>query len=127
MSIDKDSKQNLIEIKYRDAVVIAISREKAFLSEHAAELSKLLQQFSNKNTNRVILDLSNCSYMSSEGIGIIITFWKRYNIPGFRFAVVFPANPDDQFKSILEIASFDRFLGAAMHTSLENALQFVRS
>ena len=106
----------------RDGIVVIAVRGELDLNT-AGELRRRLES-RNGGVPPLVLDLSECSFLDSVGIGLIVTASRRADGAGARgFAVV--AEPDGQARRTLRLTNVDSRI--AVLGSRDAALETVRS
>ena len=68
---------------------------------------------------RLILDISSCDYISSEGLGAIVSLWKTHQNT---FVIVISPEDDSSIADLFEMTGLSRVLKGAVYVSLEEAL-----
>jgi anti-sigma B factor antagonist len=83
----------------------------------SAELKQRVSELTDSRRHRIIIDLHNCSYIDSSGLGVIIGCLKIARRGGGDVQI---ARPAEQARVILELTTLNRVLRP--HASLEDAL-----
>ena len=110
------------EVRERDGILVVAVRGEIDL-DTAGELRRRLES-RNCNVSPIVLDLSDCAFLDSVGISLIVTASRRADGRGASgFAVV--AIPDSQARRTLRLTNVDSRIPVL--GSREAALETVRS
>lgn len=114
-----DTPRNFRVEYFGDAVVLRFSG-RTFM---AAQVDELLGVMANMKPDasprRIVLDFTSCDYLSSEGLGTIVAWWKR---DPAHFRIVLSDAPDSFVAELFEMTGMRRVLGGGIVKSLEEAL-----
>ena len=93
---------------------------RTFMAAQVEELLTMMTKVGNVASNRrIILDFTSCDYLSSEGLGTIVGWWKR---DPANFRIVLSDAPDSFVSELFEMTGMRRVLGGGISRSLEEAL-----
>lgn len=73
----------------------------------AAQVEVAKGEFENLKDGAVVADFSGLDYISSAGIGVILTVYKRLNDAGHTFRLI---NMTDRIKNVFKYAGLDEIL-----------------
>jgi anti-anti-sigma factor len=90
----------------------------------APELQGPLDQTLEDDGGSVLIDLSDCEFIDSTGIALIVRAWQRLNNGGEGRGLVI-CSQNDQVRRVLEITGLE--LSIPVHTTRDEALAAIAS
>ncbi|MBD3392736.1 MAG: hypothetical protein GF418_11600 [Chitinivibrionales bacterium] len=99
-----------------------------FVHEQAREFGRIVSELRRKKLFTLVLDLSGCEYISSEGLGIISACWqwcqeKHKGCMG----IVLPKSGSNEVVSLFDITGLSRSIGGALQRSVKGAITYLTS
>jgi hypothetical protein len=80
-----------------------------------------------KGLKRFVVDLSTCTYISSEGLTCTAACWKWCHDEGNgHMAAIIPQSPGNEVRNLFDIIGLSRMIGSALQPSLNQALKYLR-
>ncbi|MBD3418622.1 MAG: hypothetical protein GF398_00745 [Chitinivibrionales bacterium] len=127
MSGSLDSAGSAITIAVKNGIAVLSFPDKVFQKRQAEAFKAYLAEARQHNF-RLILDLSDCAYISSDGLGATARCWKLCNEDNLgRMAIVFSDATDDEVRHLFEIIGLTRVVGAAIYPSVDEAISHLNT
>jgi hypothetical protein len=99
-----------------------------FLSEQAHEVGRLVSLLRRKKLFNLVIDLSGCEKISSEGLGIVASCWKWCQEKGTGYmGVVLPREAGNEVVSLFDITGLSRSIGSALQRSARDAVTYLKT
>lgn len=112
----KELPQAVRDIRYTgQAAVVKLAGEVDM--SHSPGVHQALLEVLENHPARLVIDLTDVSYMDSSGVGILVDALRRVRVSGGRLALVAVA---PRVLSVLQITELDQFF--EMHRTLDEAL-----
>jgi anti-sigma B factor antagonist len=112
-----DFPQAVRDIQYADdAAVVQLAGE--IDMSHSPGVHQALVEVLEKRPRRLIIDLTDVTYMDSSGVGILVDALRRVRVSGAKLALVAVA---PRVLSVLQITKLDQFF--EMYATREEALK----
>ncbi len=128
MSASVSLASSIISVTIVESIPVLRPISPAFLSEQAAEFSRLVGLLRKKRLNDLILDLSTCENISSEGLGIIAACWQWCHEKGKGYmGVVLPRSSDSEVVNMFDITGLSRSIGSALQRSVRDAVRYLKA
>jgi hypothetical protein len=123
MSNSNAAASPLFDVRVDREIAVLHVFDKAFLHSHSTEYTRMLAELMEQGTPSFILDLSNCDYISSEGISNVTRSWKAcYEEGKGRMAVVVPDDPANEVRNLFDVIGVSHILGNALQPTVEAAV-----
>jgi anti-anti-sigma factor len=74
------------------------------------ELDNDLSLYASRDTRTIVIDVSRLSFISSQGLGLLVRGFARLKEMGIR---MFLSNPRDSVLEVIELSGFDLFMTVA--------------
>lgn len=116
---------SLFEVTYIKSVPAIRSLAQAFLAVHATEFRRIRDLMREQGMRRLLLDLSTCQYICSEGLGAMAECWKWCKENDGAMAVVLPEGKTNNVRELFEITGLTTSMARGLHRSLEDAVAYV--
>ena len=91
----------------------------------APELESLLTDLTSAPAGSVLIDLSDCEFIDSTGVALIVQAWQRIDQAADGEGRLVLCCPNSQVRRLLDITGVENSI--AMHGSLDEALADLRS
>lgn len=84
---------------------IKVSIPSNFAVEEAADLREKLMELTNKGNNNFVLNFSNCTFIDSTGLGVLVSIFKKVveNNGNFRIE-----NVDENVMKVFKLTRLDK-------------------
>jgi anti-anti-sigma factor len=117
----------IINVRIVESIPVLRPLEPDFLGEQAKELSRIVRILRRKRLFGLVLDLSGCEYISSEGLSIIAGCWKwcRERRKGY-MGVVLPRSTGNEVVNLFDITGLSRSIGSALQRSVRDAVRYLK-
>jgi|GEM_PF-1285432 len=117
-----------IAVTMVDRIPILKPCARSFFSEQAKEFSRLVKSLRRKKQFFLVVDLSECDYISSEGLGIIAACrrWCEEKRRG-AMGVVLPPDTDSEVVNLFDITGLSRSIGSALQRSVRDAIAYLKN
>lgn len=98
-----------------------------FYCEQADEFNRLVTLLRKKKLFNIIIDLSGCEGISSEGLGIISACrqWCQEKKKGI--GVVLPRAVENEVVNLFDITGLSRTIGSALQRSVKDAVTYIKN
>ncbi|MFP4418027.1 MAG: STAS domain-containing protein [Fibrobacterota bacterium] len=126
MSIEDIPSFGLIHCSAIDNIIVIRPLRAIFAGEQVREFFLFFQSYKNQPDHRLILDISQCDYASSEALGAITSCWQWHQKDNRRFALVVPSTSDNYIAELLSISNLDHTMGETIQKSMQAALAHMR-
>lgn len=127
MSPEQETRTPKLSLRTRKGIAVITFEGEDFQKPEAQRLLALLKRIAKKPSPRFIFDLSNCNYISSEGLGATARCWKWCHDDGNgKMAVVLPSEPDNEVRNLFEIIGLSRIIGSALRPSVDDAVGYLQ-
>jgi anti-anti-sigma factor len=114
-----------IRVGCKEGVCVVSFPGKNLQKLEAEELLRATHQES--GVTRLVLDLSDCEYISSEGLGATARCWKLCHEDGKgQMAVVLPSSPVSEVRNLFEIIGLSRMIGSAIQPTVNDAIAYIQ-
>ena len=108
-------------------IVVVATRKNSFAHAESAEFNTIWNELSSTGCRRFVFDLSSCRFVSSEALGMMAACWKWCGEESNgRMSVVLPVGEGGEVRNLFEITGLSRTIGAALQSSLQDALNYLR-
>jgi anti-anti-sigma factor len=99
-----------------------------FFVEQANEFGRLVKLLRKKRLFNIVIDLSGCEYISSEGLGIISACrqWCQEKGKGY-MGVVLPISGENEVVNLFDITGLSRAIGSALQRSVKDAVTYLKN
>lgn len=77
----------------------------------ASDLERVLETIPDRATTRVLVDLTDCEFIDSTGIALIIGAWRRIDRDGGGSGRLVLCSPNQQVRRLLKITGLDSSIG----------------
>jgi len=84
--------------------------------------SYVVEELLNKKKSKIVLDFSDCEYIDSSGLGVVISVHKRSTMEG---GITILAGLNEDVKEVLSITGLDRVL--KIKDTIEEAVEEAKS
>lgn len=112
----KEWPQAVLDVRFTDgAAVVKLAGE--IDMGHSPAVHQALVEVLERRPARLVIDLSDVSYMDSSGVGILVDALRRVRVSGGKLVLVAVA---PRVRSVLQITKLDQFF--EMHSTLQEAL-----
>ena len=99
-----------------------------FMSDQAREFSRIVRLLRKKSMYNLIVDLSECEFISSEGLGIISACWQWCQEKGKGYmSVVLPRDIESEVVNLFDITGLSRSIGSALQRSVKDAITCLKA
>ncbi|MDD5674475.1 MAG: STAS domain-containing protein [Chitinivibrionales bacterium] len=128
MSNNNDAFSTLqVHVTVENNVAILSLCEPIFLGKQAKELTGVLQNLLKQSIKAFVFNLGDCDYISSDGLGVVASWWRFCHDQGNgAMAVVLPGKPDSEVANLFEIIGLTRMIGSAVQPSVKDALNYLK-
>jgi anti-anti-sigma factor len=98
-----------------------------FIGEQASELGRIVKILRKKKLFNLVIDLSGCEYISSEGLGIISACrqWCQERKNGL--GIVLPRAGENEVVNLFDITGLSRSIGSALQRSVKDAVSYLKN
>ena len=128
MRADAALASGIINVTIVESIPILRPLSHNFIGEQAKELDRIVGILRKKRFNNLILDLSGCEFISSEGLGIISACWQWCQEKGKGYmGVVLPRATDNEVVNLFDITGLSRSIGSALQRSVKDALAYLKA
>jgi anti-anti-sigma regulatory factor len=128
MSASGSLASGMIHVTIVESIPVLRPVDPDFLSEQAKEFSRLVDLLRKKSLNDLVLDLSSCRNISSEGLGIISACWQWCQEKGKGYmGVVLPRSKENEVVNLFDITGLSRSIGSALQRSVRDAIRYLRA
>ncbi len=114
-----------IVIEYRDQIAIIRFPSNVLQKKEAEYFTCQFYDLSEQDIVGLLVDLSGCEYVSSEGLGATARYWKWCKDRKLGFAVLLPGK-GSEVHNLFDLIGLTQMMGDAVQTTLEGAIQFAR-
>ena len=98
-----------------------------FFNEQAKEFNRLIKLLRRKKLFNLVIDLSGCEYISSEGLGMIAACWSWCQEKGNGcMGVVLPRTQGNEVVNLFDITGLSRTIGSALQRSVKDSITFLK-
>ncbi|MFP4520601.1 MAG: STAS domain-containing protein [Fibrobacterota bacterium] len=95
MSLEKNLKKGYAALKITDSV---------FIHRQASEFKKAFSEFRAQGISNFAVDLTECSYISSEGLAAVAEMWNWcHEKENGRFALALSTEPGNEIRYLFDI------------------------
>jgi anti-sigma B factor antagonist len=112
----KERPQAVRDIRFTDGAAVVKLAGEVDMS-HSPGVHQALVEVLEKRPGRLVIDLTEVSYMDSSGVGILVDALRRVRVSGGKLVLVAVA---PRVLSVLQITKLDQFF--EMHPTLQEAL-----
>lgn len=84
---------------------IKISIPSNFAVEEAADLREKLMELTNKGNNNFVLNFSNCTFIDSTGLGVLVSIFKKVVEMNGNFKI---ENVDENVMKVFKLTRLDK-------------------
>jgi anti-sigma B factor antagonist len=84
---------------------IKISIPSNFAVEEAADLREKLMELTNKGNNNFVLNFSNCTFIDSTGLGVLVSIFKKVMETNGNFKI---ENVDENVMKVFKLTRLDK-------------------
>ena len=111
-----------------DATTATLSpNESLFLGHQAKELNDILHKLHAQDISGFVFDLTDCSYISSEGLGVLAAWWRFcHEQKKGSMVVVLPTAANNEVSNLFEIIGLSRMIGSAIQPTVKDALNYLK-
>jgi anti-anti-sigma factor len=128
MRVEATLASGIINVTIVESIAILRPLSTDFLNEQAKELGRIITLLRKKKLNDLILDLSGCEFISSEGLGIISSCWQWCQEKGKGYmGVVLPRSKENEVVNLFDITGLSRSIGSAMQRSVKDAIAYLKA
>jgi anti-anti-sigma factor len=128
MSPEAKRSDSTLRISKRKGFTVVSFTGGDFQKSEAQELARLLEELKKSKKARIVVDLSSCQYISSEGLGTVARCWKWcHDEDNGRMAVVIPSDPSNEVRNLFEIIGLARVIGSAVRPSVDDAVTYLQN
>jgi hypothetical protein len=116
-----------IEVSMVDDIAVLHPANRLFQSFEAKEAKKTFDQLFLDGCKKFIFNFSDCTYISSDGLGVTAACWHFcFDEKNGFMAVVLPADAESPVCNLFEILGLTRKIGSGIHKTIETALLYIR-
>jgi hypothetical protein len=122
------SSSAMFSVSFTKDIAVITPQDRAFLNSQIKEFSRIFEDLKAKNCNKFILDFSNSTYISSEGLSLTAQYWKwsSSQVHG-GMAIVAEDNGENEIRNLFEILGMSAMIGNALQASVEGAVEYLSS
>jgi anti-anti-sigma factor len=118
----------IIRVTIVERIPVLSPIDRKFISEQAKELGRLVRLLRRKKLFNLVIDLSECEYISSEGLGIISGCWQWCQKKGKGYmGVVLPRTAGSEVVNLFDITGLSRAIGSALQRSVRDAITYLKN
>ncbi|OGJ93792.1 MAG: hypothetical protein A2350_06525 [Candidatus Raymondbacteria bacterium RifOxyB12_full_50_8] len=99
-----------------------IVKDAVFIRHQAQAFKNLVRELAKKGKNNIILDMSGCEYISSEGLGAVAETWHGSRERGGLFCVVCQNKAENEIRYLFDIIGFSVLLQGFIFDTLDDAI-----
>lgn len=119
---------SVFNVEFAESFPILRPFASIFLKDQVREFKRIIELFRGKKIDNLILDLSGCQYISSDGLGAISSCWKWCHDEGRgRMAVVLSREKGNEVINLFEITGISTTMGSAMQRTVKDALNYLKT
>lgn len=116
----------LIHTIVRENYFVVSPLRTIFSGEQVRDFNLFFRAYKQQPLHRMILDISQSDYASSEGLGCLTACWQWHQEKQERcFALVIPSDPENYLIELFSITNLNHTMSEVMHTTLASATQYV--
>jgi anti-anti-sigma factor len=117
----------VLKITVIDSIPVIQPVRKVFLEEQAEEMERVVLELRKRGHPDLIVDLSSCDYISSEGLGAVTAAWEWCSERNSgRMAVILGDTADAEVINLFEITGVSRTIGGAIHATITDAVRYIK-
>jgi len=117
-----------VVVEYRGGIAVFSFPSRAFQKKEAEYFSFLLDQLQKQGIHDYIVDLTECDYVSSEGLGATARCWKWcHDQKNGSMAVVLSSSSGNEVRNLFEIIGLSHMIGSAIQPTLDDAIIYVKN
>ncbi|MBD3344288.1 MAG: hypothetical protein GF401_04415 [Chitinivibrionales bacterium] len=128
MSSKETEKTSLVEVCLKDDIAVIQFPKKVFQKKEAKEFNAIIESIKEQKYPSIALNLSDCEYVSSEGLGVTAKLWRWCHDEGNgKMAVVLSEDTDNEVRNLFEIIGLARIIGSAIQPSIKDVLNYLKN
>lgn len=118
----------LLTVTMVQSIPVLKPRDEDFQKRESMEFSRLVDILAEEKMFSYILDLQDCNYVSSDGLGAVSSSWDRCTRgKQGAMAVVLPKAPGNEVTNLFDITGLSRTIGSAIQPSIKNAVSYLKN
>jgi len=117
--------QTCYSIQQFETFIHLVPKSAHFARIEASELKTYIRDRAHETPKSVVLDLSNCDYLTSEGIGALVVGWKEMQkYPNLFFGIIMPVDKDHELYDMIQVTGLQEVLSGSFFNSLDEVKKF---
>ena len=105
----------------KNFALIAID-DSVFIHAQVQEFNKVISELKAESKKNFIIDMTNCDYISSEGLGAIAEIWRWCHDNGNgKIALIFSKDPNNEIKYLFDIIGLSLAMKGYIFSDLKSA------
>jgi anti-anti-sigma factor len=127
MSNNPDLSTPQLRVTVENDIALLSPNESLFLGHQAKEMSTIIHKLFDQNITRYVFDLADCTYISSEGLGVFAAWWRFCHEQNKgAMVVVLPDSPNNEVANLFDIIGLSRMIGSAIQPTVKDALNYLK-
>lgn len=127
MRAKKELLSSIIDVKFMESIPVIRPFTPSFMREQAREFNRIIQLLRRRRFNSLILDLTGCERISSEGLGVIAACWHWcHELGRGRMAVVLSGAGGNEVINLFDITGLTTQIGSALQRSVHSAMMYLK-
>jgi hypothetical protein len=118
----------IINVTIVDSIPVLRPVDRFFFDKEAIEFNRLVKLLRKKRYFDLVVDLSGCQEISSEGLGMIASCWDRYQKKAAGYmGVVLPRATENSVVTLFDVTGLSRSIGCALQRRVADAVSYLKS
>jgi anti-anti-sigma factor len=117
----------LFDLTFNHSIPVIRPHDTSFLKQQAQEFDEIVEQLRAKKYTSLVLDLSLCEYISSDGLGVVAKCWHWCHEEGHgSMALALADTPDNEVNNLFDITGLSRTIGSALQRNVADAVNYLQ-
>jgi anti-anti-sigma factor len=126
MLIEREIMSTVFEISMEDSITVLRPLTNSFLKLQADEFKRIVETLTQKKHTRIVLDLTGCEYISSDGLGAVAHCWRWCHAEGHgNMAVALSHAKENEVINLFDITGLTTTIGSALQANAHDAINYL--
>jgi anti-anti-sigma factor len=126
MLTDREIMSTVFEISFEESIAVLRPLTNSFLKEQADEFKRIVERLTQRANTRLVLDLTGCEYISSDGLGAVAYCWRWCHVEGHgNMSVALSHAKENEVINLFDITGLTTTIGSALQANAHDAVNYL--